>query len=398
MTQEDFSVVHLSTGHLGGAGLAARRLNAKLNKAGVNSKFYALGRSDFTPASNEFLIQRKPLKRLASALLSLFQPRLSSKILFSLFSINALPKGFENNFPNRQKTILHIHNWFNLLNLKEISRLYNLGFPIVITLHDQRTMTGGCHYSLDCNHFESDCNNCPLLQIGLNKIPKLVAKSSSRHFQNMDSRFLLIAPSHWMLSQANKSSLLKDKSTIFIPNTLDTIFNDFLPDSNPIKTHIRLGVASMDTLSYVKGGDLTKELEIKFKEQDSPFKFLYMNKFPQDIGGRSEFWKNIDFLIVLSRAENSPNVIHEAKQLGIPVIASKIGGITELLDENFDIGIEEVDLNVSGILAKLSMIPVSERTDSGRKQMQERFRQYTDNSIKEHIASYRKLATESTNL
>ena len=397
MTQEDFSVVHLSTGHLGGAGLAARRLNAKLNKAGINSKFFALGQSDFTPALNEFLILRKPLKRLASALLSSFQPRLSSKILFSLFSVNAIPKGFENNFPDRQKTILHIHNWFNLLNIKEILRLYNLGFPIVITLHDQRTMTGGCHYSLDCNHFESDCNNCPLLQIGLNKIPKLVTKNASRHFRNMDSRFSIIAPSHWMLSEANKSSLFKDKSTIFIPNTLDTIRNNFSPDSNPLKTHIRLGVASMNTLIYVKGGDLTKELEIEFKEKDLPFKFLYMNEFPQDIDGRLEFWKNIDFLIVLSRAENSPNVIHEAKQLGIPVIASKIGGITELLDEDFDIGIEEEDLNVSGILAKLRMVPDSKRTDSGRKQMQERFRQYTDCSIKEHIALYQKLSAESRN-
>jgi glycosyltransferase involved in cell wall biosynthesis len=100
----------------------------------------------------------------------------------------------------------------------------------------------------------------------------------------------------------------------------------------------------------------------------------------------------------LSRAENSPNVIHEAKQLGIPVIASRIGGITELLDENFDIGIEELELNTRDILAKLNSIKHSKRTNVDKELMQERFRKYTDGSIKEHIALYQKVSSESRNL
>jgi glycosyltransferase involved in cell wall biosynthesis len=398
MSKEDFSVVHLSTGHLGGAGLASRRLNTRLNSAGVDSTFYALGRSDFTPGPNEFSIARTLLNRFASALLTSIESRLSSKILFSPLSINSIPKGFADKFPNKQKTILHIHNWFNLLNFKEISRLYNLGFPIVITLHDQRTMTGGCHYSLGCNHFESDCSKCPLLEIGLNKIPNLVSKRSSKYIQNMDSGFALIAPSNWMLLQASKSSLLKNKTTVFIPNTLEAIKKKISPGTKSDKSYIRLGVASMNTLSYVKGGDLTKELEIECNDHDLPFKFVYMNEFPQDEEGRSDFWKKIDFLIVLSRAENSPNVIHEAKQLGIPVIASRIGGITELLDENFDIGIDELDLNTRGILAKLNAISLRKRTGTDRDQMLESFRKYTDGSINEHIALYQKLSTETRNL
>ena len=396
MTQDDFSVVHLSTGHLGGAGLASRRLNFKLNEVGINSRFYALGRSDFSPSLNEYSIERTRLKRYLSALFSFFGSRISSKVFFSLFSVNAIPKGFEDNFPDRKKTILHIHNWFNLLNFKEISRLYNLGFPIIITLHDQRTMTGGCHYSLDCHHFESECDHCPLLQSGLNKIPNLVVRNASRYLQNMDLGFSMIAPSHWMLAEANKSSLVRNKSMRFIPNTLDSISDDFSQSPKTNEKYTQLGVASMNRHSYVKGGDLTKELEIEFKEQNLPFKFLYMNEFSQDVNGKMEFWNRIDFLVVLSRAENSPNVIHEAKQLGIPVIASKIGGITELLDENFDIGIDEIDLTVSGVLVKLGDIPVRKNSNPNKEQMRERFRQYTDTSIKEHIELYRKISKEST--
>jgi glycosyltransferase involved in cell wall biosynthesis len=214
----------------------------------------------------------------------------------------------------------------------------------------------------------------------------------------MDSGFAMIAPSNWMLSEAKKSYLLKNKKIVFIPNTLETTKKKILPGTKSDKSYIRLGVASMSTLSYVKGGDLTKELEIECNDHDLPFKFLYMNEFPQDNEGRSEFWKKIDFLIVLSRAENSPNVIHEAKQLGIPVIASRIGGITELLDENFDIGIEELELNTRDILAKLNSIKHSKRTNVDKELMQERFRKYTDGSIKEHIALYQKVSSESRNL
>ena len=38
----DFKVIHFSTGHAGGAGLAARRLSWELNNAGFFSKFYTL--------------------------------------------------------------------------------------------------------------------------------------------------------------------------------------------------------------------------------------------------------------------------------------------------------------------------------------------------------------------
>ena len=38
----DWEVIHISTGHEGGAGLAARRLNSALNAKQINSKFVAL--------------------------------------------------------------------------------------------------------------------------------------------------------------------------------------------------------------------------------------------------------------------------------------------------------------------------------------------------------------------
>ena len=391
MARDDFTVVHLSTGHLGGAGLAARRLNSQLNGAGVDSRFYALGRSDFTPEQNEFSIARTLGKKLTGALYSYIELRLSTKVFFSPLSVNSIPKDFENRFLDKKRTVLHIHNWFNLLNIKEISRLNSLGFPIVITLHDQRTMTGGCHYAFECRGFHSNCDSCPLLKIGVSRLPNLVIKRASRFLQAMDSRVALIAPSKWIYVEAKKSTLLKDKTIEFIPNTLGTNSIQLSARPNFVKSNIKLGVASMDSRSFVKGGDITKGLSSEFGTQKLPFEIVYMNTFPQNASGATEFWNRIDYLMVLSRAENSPNVIHEAKQFGIPIIASKIGGITELLDEDFDIGIDPINLSIGGVLEALEQISSRGKSVARVEQMQERFSMYTERSIKDHISLYEKL-------
>ena len=69
------------------------------------------------------------------------------------------------------------------------------------------------------------------------------------------------------------------------------------------------------------------------------------------------FWREIDYLLALSRADNSPNVIHESKVAGVPIIGTNIGGIPELLNPSFDFVFEN-DLNlvknVSQAIVKIS--------------------------------------------
>jgi glycosyltransferase involved in cell wall biosynthesis len=69
---------------------------------------------------------------------------------------------------------------------------------------------------------------------------------------------------------------------------------------------------------------------------------------------------------VLSRADNSPNVIHEAKILGIPVIATSVGGITELLNKNYDFLINPEDA-VEDTLRVIRNISSMQMTDSSSR-------------------------------
>jgi glycosyltransferase involved in cell wall biosynthesis len=47
-----------------------------------------------------------------------------------------------------------------------------------------------------------------------------------------------------------------------------------------------------------------------------------------------QFMVNSDFLIVPSLSENSPNVVAEAQLLGLPVIASYVSGIPEMVEDS----------------------------------------------------------------
>ena len=395
MKETDFSVIHLSTGHIGGAGLAARRLNQQLNELNINSTFYALQNKDFDPSLNENSIQRTIVKRFFSKIVSLGEGKLSSKVFFSPLSINSLPKNFGEEIVDKNKTILHIHNWFNLLNFKQIYKLNNMGFPIVITLHDQRTMTGGCHYALECNNFEKECADCPELRRGQRGIPQLAWRQAKHSIEKIDSKFALIAPSNWMLQEARRSSLLKNLWIEFIPNTLGPFFPKLELHGRANSMPLKLGIASMNSDSYIKGGDLVKKLEIEVESRKLPIEFIYLNSFAQDDSGTRSFWQNIDYLLVLSRAENSPNVIHEAKQNGIPIIASNVGGITELLSKDYDIGLDAGNLNPAKITEVFENILKSQKPLLQQIQMQNEFNHYTKGSLSGHINLYN-LITKSS--
>ena len=75
----------------------------------------------------------------------------------------------------------------------------------------------------------------------------------------------------------------------------------------------------------------------------------------------------------------------------LSIIASKIGGITELLSEGFDFGLDESDLNSKKILELLANISHSVRTDLGRIQMKNQFSTYTQGSMPGHIDLYKSL-------
>ena len=118
-------VLHLSTSGSGGAGIAAKRLNQGLNMMGINSKFLSLPGKKPNFEENEFGVGRGKLHTIQSAGLSLIENRFSSRTFFSPISLTVIPLREIVDSYDAAKTVIHIHNWFNLINfsLHRFSRI-----------------------------------------------------------------------------------------------------------------------------------------------------------------------------------------------------------------------------------------------------------------------------------
>lgn len=51
----------------------------------------------------------------------------------------------------------------NALTVKGVEKILQLGKPVFWYMHDMFPITGGCHHSLGCDGYKSDCKLCPLI-------------------------------------------------------------------------------------------------------------------------------------------------------------------------------------------------------------------------------------------
>jgi glycosyltransferase involved in cell wall biosynthesis len=367
-------VIHLSTSHTGGAGIAARRLNAELNSLGFHSIFYALESDSYFCKFNEYKLKKK-LRFLPMRVVSTLLAKITKKIsFFSVYSAPGISISWLHQMSKNQPTVFHVHNWFNLFSIRQLNCLVKSGLPVVFTMHDQRLITGGCHNTLSCRQFMSGCTKCPEFYFPMRKIIKSNFTRFARLFDLRTETIAIITPSGYMHNEAKGSLIVQKQKLKFIPNVLG---KDFYPINNiyqfdkmkintPKKDLVTVGIANIDLVDPLKGGDLISELGLRIVEQGMKVKLLFLADFEAEKG--LDFWNQIDCLLLPSRAENSPNVIHEAKFFGIPVIATSVGGIPELLTKNYDLELNLPTLSADEIF--LAIDTIRSRVPSVQKKLE----------------------------
>lgn len=385
-------IIHLSTSHTGGAGIAARRLNASLNQNGYSSIFLSCANESFSPADNEIAIRRTFIKRLMGAILVRVQRALSSETYFTLGSIGAVQVADLRAY-SPENSVIHVHNWFNLADLNLFKSLLSNGYRLVFTLHDMRVLTGGCHYSLSCRNYLRSCDSCPFLPKILRGIPPRNLVNFRNLILQFSSHIELICPSGWLQSIAINSQILPRERIHFIPNVHESQNLGFPKEGlihSKDNNFIDIGIASLDTNSQLKGGDLVSEIVSAASLRKLPINFVFLSDFDSRGESQENFWANIDYLFVPSRADNSPNVIHEAKLRQIPVIASSVGGITELLNQKIDTFLDIKNFNIDDFIEFLETLRLN--LDSTRsRSLDLNYLDYVKDALQKTVSVYENL-------
>lgn len=339
-------IVQIATSTTGGAGIAAIRLNQALNEIGVDSLLISHKFNDGIKYANFLSVNRTKTQSFKSKVLTFSQQRIvqNGDDLLTPFSTSTLDlKAILNLAPD----LIHIHSFYNLLKTKDIENLMKSGIPIIFTLHDERILTGGCHCTNGCNHFEAKCENCPQSRMGFRH---LISKERMylRRILEVENRITLVCPSKWMLEQVKKAGLTPITHPEVIRNPVSASYLDsgICKRAVEIDSKYTVTFVSQNIWNSYKGLDNILDcIEIysdDFVRRKIHFRFVghgaklnisdvsymqYPNLNEKDL---IEVYRSTDLLLVPSKTDNSPNVVFEAALCGASFLGSSRAGLPEL--------------------------------------------------------------------
>lgn len=397
-------IKHLVTSNQGGAFISAKELHLELLKQGQDSKLITRGRNS---AKNRvpglFNIELTRSKQIASTSITAAQSIFVQKNaeLITTFGITTFPAGDL----EVDTDILHVHSIYNLISTNTLGNLTRVGIPIILQLHDQRFLTGGCHHDLGCREYEKTCSGCPQVRKKFQRYVKS-EKTKIKFLSNLDN-VQVVAPSKFLFDKAAK--VVSSDKLHLIPNVPpQTYINSRvtrgdLRDSIGIKsTDFVIGFCAANIDSPYKNFEyfqtLIKYLKNVWTNRLPNLKVLLIGKGGQEFTDESlirfesgdeievrSYLGAMDLLLVPSKIDNVPNVVIEALLEGTPVLATRVGGIPDLmahLKKDFFL-VGDPDFDASRIVQQIG---VNDREYIGN---QSRLRFDRDKIINDYLRLYR---------
>ena len=341
----------------GGAAIAANRLMHALNRNGVEARMLVRDRK--TDAPEVVNIPRswtlKP-KFLWERGVIWLNNGLSKK---GIFQVDIANTGTDiTTMPDFQwADVIHLH-WVNqgFLSLKNLERILSSGKPVVVTLHDQWYFTGICHYSGECNKYQSQCEMCPMVKGRGADLAQRVFDRKRAMYEGSNITF--VGCSRWMADLARQSALTQGHTVTNIPNAIDTdVFKPMdmaaarAKHNLPLDKRLLLFGAQRIT-DPRKGFDflveacehismhhptLPSQLEVVVLGGDAqsvkeafPLPVHTVN-YLSDETEIAQLYSAVDLFVTPSLQDNLPNTIVEAMACGTPCVGFNVGGIPEMI-------------------------------------------------------------------
>ncbi|MEO6136065.1 MAG: glycosyltransferase [Ginsengibacter sp.] len=339
------------------SGSAAWRLHCCFNEYGINSTAIFLIKGNHNEDNVKYLGRKANLIARIDQKIQGFINRKNKKEL-GLFSFPILGTDISKRKEIIESDFIYIH-WTSMgfLNLKNIENLIKLQKPVIFILHDMWHITGGCHYSFDCNKYITGCQNCPILPT--TKEHDLSSKEFKKKLK-LYSRYhniYFVSPSKWLYNCTKESLLTIKKPAFYIPNIINT--NVFKPFNKQIAKNI-LNIAPnefvlafgavqigspykgwkylQNALEILKEENLELSLTVlifgsgfnKTIENLIPFKTKFLGHLNDEFSMVIAY-NAADVFVIPSLADNQPTTVMESLSCGTPVVGFNTGGIPDMI-------------------------------------------------------------------
>ena len=348
----------------GGAAIAANRLLHALNHNGVEATMLVRDRkTDSTSVASIEPSWRLRANFLWERGVIWLANGLSKRNLFQVDIANA-GTDITRMEVFRQADIIHLH-WVNqgFLSLGDLERIMVSGKPVVMTMHDQWYFTGICHYSGDCDKYQSQCRHCPMLTrggIGIDLARRVFDRK--RAIYN-GKALAFVGCSRWIADLARKSPLTQGHLVTNVPNAIDT---DVFTPMDQAAARERHGLPADKRLllfgaqritderkgfRYLKEAcehlmqdrpDLASEMGVVVLGGDAqavksalPLP-VYTVGYLNNEAEIAQLYNAVDLFVTPSLQDNLPNTIVEAMACGTPCVGFHVGGIPEMISHEQD--------------------------------------------------------------
>lgn len=352
-------ILCIGTSEDGGAGVAMRRLVDALRSEKASVDILSLRRGtarnpDFSEALPRFQAGKQLHKHLGRGL-----RKSRTALTNTIFTFDWPAWDLASHPAVVEADVINLHWITGFLNPAMIRRLIDTGKPIVWTLHDQRAFTGGCHYTAGCEQFTSACKRCPQLTTPARPIASRLLQEARQHFRG--AKLTFVTPSRWLGQELLRSSLFDASyhQHHVIPYGID--LTRFYPQQRKAELRSRLSLPP-DGLGIVFGSvsltegrkgfayarmameSLARRLRTSGHSAPQPFVITFghgeptldgircYHLGPQTEAGVISILNAADVFFTMTREDNLPNTVMEAIACGVPVLATRVGGVPDMID------------------------------------------------------------------